>query len=61
MDRTFWSRGKQEKLSSFVAGELNFLETGLSFGWFQWECVKIFLKANTTTLLFLRSNVSFGL
>ena len=34
---------------------------GLSFGWLEWGGVELFLKGKIANLLFLRSNVCFGL
>ena len=31
---------------SITSGQIELSEIGLSFSWFQWGCVKYFLKAN---------------
>ena len=40
MGITPWPGGEREKV--YIGSELS--ETGLSFGWFEWRCVKFFLK-----------------
>ena len=41
--------GEQDKAHVvFVGGELSLIsEAGLGFGWFEWRCVEVFLKAST--------------
>ena len=45
---TPWPGSEREK--AYIVFIIELSETGLCFGWFEWRCVRFFLKASTTKI-----------